>query len=55
MPKLMKQKLIKSSSKKTGSKQPICAPLRKKNGKSYEYFLFYQLNSLDDEEGKDEG
>ena len=28
---------------------------RKKNGKSYEYYLFYQLNSLDDMEGEDEG
>lgn len=28
---------------------------RKKNAKSYEYFLSYKLNSLDDTEGDDEG
>lgn len=28
---------------------------RKKNGRSYEYFLSYQLNSLDDMEGENEG
>lgn len=28
---------------------------RKKNGKSYEYYVRYELNSLDDREVSDEG
>lgn len=28
---------------------------RKKNGRSYEYYVFYQMNSLDDEECDGDG